>query len=235
MPNIRLEFARVARPTRKSEALLLAAQPGVRLNPNHIDREIESPMQSISLRLAMVAFAVLCAQASSAQPADGSKQDALALAKAMEVEKFVKEAFEVIVESNIKTGRANQAELDCVKRAEIPFANDVYASGFARVLTDDEMTEALTFFSKPAGKWFLKYSKDLDFQARGLKSSSSDTEVTPEMYADLSKFLRSTASKKLLERRDHETPELKNALGAKMTPIILQCKQQAMPKPSSQR
>jgi hypothetical protein len=28
MPNIRLEFARVARPTRKSAALLLAAQPG---------------------------------------------------------------------------------------------------------------------------------------------------------------------------------------------------------------
>lgn len=209
---------------------------GVRLKCNSASIEDRKhPMHSGSLCLTIVTLGLMCAQVGSAQPADVSRQDALALAQAMDVEKFVKEAFEAVVESNVKTGRATQAELDCIKRADIPFANDVYASGFARVLTEDELKEALAFFSKPAGKWFLKYSKDLDFQARGLKSSGSDTEVTPEMYADFSQFLRSTASKKLVERRDHETPELKNALGAKMTPIILRCKQQATPAARSQQ
>jgi hypothetical protein len=183
----------------------------------------------------LVAAGIACATDSQALPPEASLQDAQALAQAMHVEKFVKEAFEAVVESNIKSGRATQAELNCIKRTDIPFANDVYASAMARALTQEEMSEALTFFNKPAGQWFLEYSKNLDFQARGLASSIPDVEMTEEMYADFAKFIRGTASKKLLETREHETPELKNALGAKIMPIFLRCKQQGTAQPDAQR
>lgn len=158
-----------------------------------------------------------------AQPQNASEQDARALAQAMQMEAVVKEAFQVVVARNIKTGRATQAELDCIKRAEIPFVNDVYAAGFARVLTADEMKEALTFFSKPTGRWFMEFSTDA--QARGLTTAVPE-DMSEEQSADLSTFMSSTAWGKLLERREYETPELQSALTAKMAPVILGCKNQ---------
>jgi hypothetical protein len=162
-----------------------------------------------------------CSAAQKPIEVQGPTQEALALAQAMQMEIVVKEAFQVVVERNIRTGRATQAELDCIKRAELPFVNDVYAAGFARVLTADEMKEALTFFSKPTGQWFLKWSRDA--QARGLTAAVPE-DMTEEQSADLSTFMSSTAWQKLLEQRQYETPELKNALGAKMAAIILGCK-----------
>src|SRR5689334_1571959 len=95
--------------------------------------------RDVRLTIFLIVFGITCAQVNPALSQGASKQDSLALAKAMQVEKFVKEAFQAIIESNINIGRATQAELDCMKRADIHFANDVYASGFARVLTEDEI------------------------------------------------------------------------------------------------
>lgn len=163
-------------------------------------------------------------QPSQAQQTEASLQDGLALAKAMQVEKAFRMGFEAAVQ---KQGGDTKAEIDCVKRTDVSFANDIYAAAFVKKLTAAEIEESTTFFNKPVGQWYLEYSAAMELQSRGAKVTVPSADISQEMYDDLTKFVDSPTGKKVLERREHETPELRAALAAKATPIVLACKQEA--------
>lgn len=183
----------------------------------------------------LVAMGVMSPFESRAQQSEATLQDAQALAKAMQIERFVKVGFEAAIEGKTGGGRVGQAELECFKRTDFSFANDIYAAAFARTLTPGQIKEAVAFFNKPVGQWFLEHSAAIELQSRGVKTAAPSADISPEMYGDLEKFTSGATGKKLLEQREHETPELQNALGAKMVPIVIACKQEAVGKQSGQR
>jgi sulfur transfer complex TusBCD TusB component (DsrH family) len=159
--------------------------------------------------------------------ADGNQRNLSAghrLAEAMEVEDQVREGFVAAVQSAMRSGRATEAELNCMKNERMAFANDVYAAGLTKALSQDELSVATDFFSSSAGKAFLKYSREQELKARGIQPSSSG-ELSQDAYAGILKFMETSAGKKLVEQRLHETAELKESLASRAGPIILKCKQ----------
>ena len=171
-------------------------------------------------------------QSSQAQQIEAPLQNGLALAKAMQVEKAFRMGFEAAVQ---KQGGDTKAELDCVKSTDVSFANDIYAAAFVKKLTPDEIKESVAFFTKPVGQWYLEYSAAMELQSRGAKVTVPSADISQEMYDDLTKFVDGPTGKKVIERREHETPELRTALAAKATPIVFACKQKAVSAQGEQR
>jgi hypothetical protein len=182
---------------------------------------------STGLKVALVLLAAPGLwQPSQAQQTEAPLQDGLALAKAMQVEKAFRMGFEAAIQ---KKGGDTTAELDCIRRTDVSFANDIYAAAFVKKLKPEEIDESVAFFSKPVGQWYLEYSAAMELQSRGVKVTVPSADISQEMYDDLSKFVDSPTGKKVLERREHETPELRSALAAKATPIVVACMQKAAP------
>ena len=149
-------------------------------------------------------------------------QDARALMKSMHLERTMKEVFQSKLEEDIAAGRTTPQTLECIQQIDFSFAEDLYANAFVKTLTPAELKESVAFFNKPAGQWFLDFTMAEAMKARGVTLPAA-AEMTPEMFRDFEQFMGTEAAKKLLERREHETPELKNELGAKLAPHILGC------------
>ena len=182
----------------------------------------------------LLSLGVTYARDGLAQQSEGSMQDARALAKAMRLEQSLKQAFATASQSKSGDGRVSPEGFACLERGDYSFTDELYAAAFNTMFTAQELKDALAFYSKPVGQWHLDYSTALELQARGIKASVPDAEINQDMYSELQIFLDSAAGKKVLERK-YETPELKQALRAKLTPIALACVQEEHAGSSSGR
>jgi Tfp pilus assembly protein PilV len=112
------------------------------------------------------ASALNAAQAAEVANADATslEQEAALLVQAMEMEPSARKALEAKSENAIKQGRANPAELDCIRKMDLGFVGQIYASAFAKTLTLEEIQQATKFFGTPAGQEYLQYALNEQFR-----------------------------------------------------------------------
>jgi hypothetical protein len=155
------------------------------------------------------------------------EQEAVLLAQAMRMEPSTRQALEAKSEGAIKRGRANPAERDCIKKMDLGFVNQIYATAFTKTLTREEIQQATAFFGSPAGKALLQYALDEQFRQGGL--SVPQTELSDDTTAEVMEFSATPAGDKLIMKSVHDTPEARQEVAARITPELLKCKQATAP------
>ena len=171
----------------------------------------------MSLTVAIGASAGLNAQ--TPKILAGAKQ----LAQSMQLRESTKLGAEVSLQKAVEEGRISQQELDCTKAANLDFALDAYSAAIAAALSSSELKQANAFFSSPAGRGFGHYSRSLELRQRGIPNPDPKLELTPVETAAATKFLATSAGKKLIEDRVLETPQLKASLAQGFVALKAQC------------
>jgi hypothetical protein len=157
----------------------------------------------------------------SAQPAQITA-GAKALSQAMQSTAQARMGIEASIQKGIEQGKATEKVLECSRAHDLAFVSDAYAQAIDAALSEEEMQVATEFFSSPAGKAYLEYSRSLEFKQKGIPDPNPKTLSAAEERATR-KFLAATAGKKLLEERVLETPQLRANLTRGMGDLISKC------------
>lgn len=175
------------------------------------------------------ASAIDAAQAAEATTgiATSLEQEAVALVQAMRMEPSTRQALEAKSEIAIKQGQANPAERECIKKMDLAFVNEIYATVFTKTLTREEIQQATKFFSSSAGQAYLQYALDEQFRQGGL--SAPQTEMSDETTAKVLEFSATSAGDKLMMKQVHDTAEAQKEVVTKLVPGLLKCKQAKAP------
>lgn len=145
----------------------------------------------------------------------------------MQMEESARQALEAKSENAIKQGRANPAELECIKKMDLAVVNDVYVAAFTKNLTREEMQQATAFFRGPAGQAYLKYSLDGQFRQEGLPAPK--TELSADTTAKVLEFSSTPAGDKLIMKRVHYTADTNREIATGIVPELLECKRLTSP------
>lgn len=157
----------------------------------------------------------------SAQPAQITA-DAKALSQAMQSTEQARIGIEASIKKGIEQGKATEKVLECSRTQDLAFVSDAYAQAIDSALSAEDMKLATEFFSSPAGKAYLEYSRTLELSQRGISDPNPKKLSAAEERATR-KFLGTSAGKKLLEDRVLETPELRSNLTRGMVELIQKC------------
>jgi hypothetical protein len=156
--------------------------------------------------------------AQSVQVTEGAK----ALSQAMQSTAQARLGIEASIQKGIEQGKATEKVLECSRTQDLAFVSDAYAQAIDAALSGEEMQVATEFFSSPAGKAYLEYSRSLEFKQKGIPDPNPKTLSAAEERATR-KFLGASAGKKLLEDRVLETPQLRASLTRGMSDLISKC------------
>jgi hypothetical protein len=171
----------------------------------------------ISLTVAICASAGLNAQ--TPKILAGAKQ----LAQSMQLRESTKLGAELSLQKAVEQGRVSQQELDCTRASNLDFAIDAYSAAIAAALSSSELKQANVFFSGEAGRAYAHYARSVEMRQRGIPDPDPKLELTPAETAAATKFLATSAGKKLLQDRVMETPQLKASLAQGFVALKAKC------------
>jgi len=168
-------------------------------------------------------WAVLCASAGAQAQALVVSAEAKRLAQAMQLRESTRLGAELSLQKALEQGRISQQELDCTKASSLDFAVDAYSTAIATALSADEIKRANAFFTSPAGRAYLRYSRSIELKQRNIPDPDPKPELDAKETAAATKFLETSAGKKLIEQRVFETSALKSSLAQGFLAIKTQC------------
>jgi TonB family protein len=164
------------------------------------------------------------AKIEAAQPAADQtmSERSKALAHALKAEETVRTAIVNTIGLRTGTRQVPQYKRDCVKKADISFVYDIYATALAKTFTSQELDQALAFTNSPAGKLDATKVEALIAAARDPKASESLSEEDKDNLETLIAFAPTSAYAKL-ESAAYSTPEFRRQMSAKYEPIVMGC------------
>ncbi len=173
-----------------------------------------------TIPLASFSFLLLAGNlsAQTAQISPGAK----ALSQAMQSTAQARLGIEASIRKGIEQGKATEKVLECSRSHDLAFVSDAYAQAIDASLSADEMQVATEFFSSPAGKAYLEYSRTLELQQKGIADPNPKKLSGAEERATR-KFMETSAGKKILEDRVLETSQLRSNLTRGMIDLVSTC------------
>jgi TonB family protein len=152
--------------------------------------------------------------------ADDLPREAVQLAEAMLTVQFYRVRLVAVAE---KRAPENSAVMECFRNAELNEVRDAYASAFFAALTRAELTEALAFFSSPAGRSYAVSGQWHRSIAGGTVDTQKPPSLTDDESAAVGTFLTTSAGSKLIHRELLRADELEEDVTVRLRPLINKC------------
>jgi hypothetical protein len=103
------------------------------------------------------------------------------------------------------------------------FATDAYATAIATKLSREEIKEAIAFFKTSEGREYLRYTRSMSLQRRGIPDPDPKRELTTAENQAMTKFMGKSAGKKLLQDHVLDGPDLSRSLQVGMRDLYEHC------------
>jgi hypothetical protein len=150
--------------------------------------------------------------------------DALRLVRAMEVDKSVLLGMQMTIENAFPAGKVSQAQLDCVHGVQSTVFTAPIAQTLEKALTAEEIATAMTFFESVTGKKYSQLGLVHLYHAFGRPAPVPTPPFSEAEQAIVRRFADTSGGDKLTRRKLIDSPEVKQAYGAKIGEILNACK-----------